>query len=112
MVGLFLLKQIENLSDERVVGAWTRNPYYQAFCGEEHFRWETPCDPSEPVYFRKRIGEEGFEKIFKASVALHGKKALEKDVVIDTTVQEKNITFPTDTRLPSEGDQQVPEAGR
>jgi hypothetical protein len=27
MVGLLLLKQIENLSDERVVEAWTRNPY-------------------------------------------------------------------------------------
>jgi IS5 family transposase len=99
MVGLLLLKQIENLSDERVVEAWTRNPYYQAFCGEEYFRWEAPCDPSELVHFRKRIGENGIEKIFKASVALHGEKALEKEVVIDTTVQEKNITFPTDTKL-------------
>jgi len=39
------------------------------------------------------------EKIFQASVALHGEKAMEKEVVIDTTVQEKNITFPTDTKL-------------
>jgi IS5 family transposase len=99
MVGLLLLKQIENLSDERVVEAWTRNPYYQAFCGMEHFQWDFPCASSELVHFRKRIGEAGMEKIFQASVALHGKKALEKDVVIDTTVQEKNITFPTDTKL-------------
>ena len=99
MVGLLLLKQIENLSDERVVDAWTRNPYYQAFCGMEHFQWKFPCDPSELVHFRKRIGEAGMEKIFQASVALFGKKALEDDVVVDTTVQEKDITFPTDTKL-------------
>ena len=99
MVGLLLLKQIENLSDERVVEAWTRNPYYQAFCGMERFQWKFPCDPSELVHFRKRIGEAGIEKIFQASVALFGKKALEDDVVVDTTVQEKDITFPTDTKL-------------
>ena len=99
MVGLLLLKQTENLSDERVVEAWIQNPYYQAFCGVEHFQWSVPCDPSDLVHFRKRIGEEGMEKIFKASVALHGKAALEREVVIDTTVQEKNITFPTDTKL-------------
>jgi len=99
MVGLLLLKQIENLSDERVVDAWVRNPYYQAFCGMEHFQWSLPCDPSDLVHFRKRIGEAGVEKIFQASVALHEKKSLECEVVIDTTVQEKNITFPTDTKL-------------
>ena len=99
MVGLLLLKQLENLSDERVVEAWVQNPYYQAFCGMEHFQWQFPCDPTELVHFRKRIGESGVEKIFQASVLLHGEQALEREVVIDTTVQEKNITFPTDTKL-------------
>ena len=99
MVGLLLLKQIENLSDERVVDAWVQNPYFQAFCGMEHFQWKFPCSPTDLVHFRKRIGEAGVEKIFQASVSLHGKAALERDVVIDTTVQEKNITFPTDTKL-------------
>lgn len=99
MVGLLLLKQLENLSDERVVEAWVQNPYYQAFCGMEHFQWQFPCAPSELVHFRKRIGESGIEKIFQACVLLHGEQALEREVVIDTTVQEKNITFPTDTKL-------------
>jgi IS5 family transposase len=99
MVGLLLLKQLENLSDERVVEAWVQNPYYQFFCGMKHFQWEFPCDPTDLVYFRKRIGESGVEKIFQASVAIHGKAGLEREVVIDTTVQEKNITFPTDTKL-------------
>ena len=99
MVGLLLLKQIENLSDERVVAAWIQNPYFQAFCGIEHFQWIQPCDPTELVYFRRRIGKAGIEKIFQASIALHGEKSSEREVVIDTTVQEKNITFPTDTKL-------------
>ncbi len=33
------------------------------------------------------------------SVALHGKQAQEATVLIDTTVQEKNITYPTDAKL-------------
>ena len=99
MVGLLLLKQLENLSDERVTEAWVQNPYYQAFCGMEHFQWRFPCEPSDLVHFRKRIGEAGVEKIFQVSVLLHGNHALEREVVIDTTVQEKNITFPTDSKL-------------
>jgi IS5 family transposase len=99
MVGLLLLKQLENLSDERVVEVWVQNPYYQLFFGMERFQWTMPCDPSDLVHFRNRIGEAGVEKIFQASVLLHGKAGLEREVVIDTTVQEKNITFPTDTKL-------------
>ena len=99
MVGLLLLTQLENLSDERVVEAWLQNPYYQAFCGMKNFQWSFPCNPTELVHFRKRIGESGAEKIFQASVLLHGKRALEREIVIDTTVQEKNIAFPTDNKL-------------
>lgn len=62
-------------------------------------RWGLPCDPSELTHFRKRIGTGGAEKILAATIALHGERAKEKEVVVDTTVQEKNITFPTDTKL-------------
>lgn len=99
MVGLLLLKQLENLSDEKVVLQFKRNPYYQAFCGLTEFSQSLPCHSTELVHFRKRIGTEGFEKIFAMSVQLHGKAALEKAVNIDTTVQEKNITYPTDAKL-------------
>jgi IS5 family transposase len=99
MVGLMILKQLENLSDERVIEAWVRNPYYQAFCGETHFQWKFPCDPTELVYFRKRIGEDGTRLIFEVSVGLHGDDAKEREITVDTTVQEKNITFPTDVKL-------------
>lgn len=99
MVGLMILKQFENLSDERVIEAWVQNPYYQAFCGEIHFQWKPPCDHSDFTYFRRRIGEDGAHLIFEVSVGLHGDGAKEREITVDTTVQEKNITFPTDVKL-------------
>jgi IS5 family transposase len=60
-------------------------------------RWGTPCDPSEMTHFRKRIGKEGAERILVSTIDLHGEKAKEKEVVVDTTVQEKNITFGHET---------------
>lgn len=77
-----------------MVKAWIRNPYCQAFCGMKHFQWQFPCASSELVHFRKRIGDSGMEKILQVSVALHGKKALEREVVIDTIAQEKTSLFP------------------
>lgn len=52
MVGLLMLKQLENLSDETVVERWCENPYYQFFCGMATFQWELPCHPTDLVYFR------------------------------------------------------------
>lgn len=99
MTGLLMLKQMYNLSDEELIARWVENPYWQYFCGESQFQWVIPCDPSEMTYFRQRIGEQGGEKIFQVSALMHGRQALEPEVVVDTTVQEKNITFPTDTKL-------------
>ena len=99
MVGLLLLKSLRDLSDESVVIQWKENVYYQAFCGMTEFQKTVPCHATELVHFRKRIGKEGFEKIFQMSIALHGKMAMENVVNIDTTVQEKNITYPTDAKL-------------
>jgi len=99
MVGLLLLKQMFNQGDETVVAAWVQNPYWQYFCGMNEFQWQVPCDPSDLVYFRDRIGEAGMQHIFQVSAQLHGDKGHELEVVVDTTVQEKNITHPTDTKL-------------
>jgi len=99
MVGSLMLKRIYNLSDERLCEAWAMNPYMQYFCGEAKFKHQFPCDPSDFVHFRHRIGEEGVEKIFAYSVLLHGKAAKEKVNLSDTTVGENNTTFPTDAKL-------------
>lgn len=99
LTGLLLLKHIRNLSDESVVEQWQENSYYQYFCGMTSFVTGQPCEPSELVHFRNRIGTAGMELILKESVRLNGKEGKEKDVCVDTTVQEKNITFPTDNKL-------------
>lgn len=99
MVGLLILKQLYDLGDETVMSEWVANPYFQFFCGETVFQWKFPCDPSDLVHFRHRIGEAGVEKILAASILMHGAEVLKEEVSIDTTVQEKNITYPTDTKL-------------
>ena len=100
MVGSMLLKQMYNLGDETFVARWIENPYWQYFCGETFFQYDEPYDPSDFVHFRKRIGEEGAQKILKLSISLFDSSEVnEKEVLIDTTVQEKNITFPTDSKL-------------
>jgi len=99
MVGILLLQQLENLSDENVVLQWKCNPYYQYFCGFDELQVSEPCHSTELVKFRQRIGAEGIKVIFSMSVALYGKEANEKQIIIDTTVQENNITYPTDGKL-------------
>ena len=100
MVGSMLLKQMYNLGDETFVARWIENPYWQYFCGETYFQYDEPYDPSDFVHFRKRIGEEGAQKVLKLSISLFNSKEVhEKEILIDTTVQEKNITFPTDSKL-------------
>lgn len=99
MVGLIILKHIRNISDESVVEQWSENIYYQYFCGENSFVAGAPCEASELVHFRKRIGESGIELILKESIRINGDDSNDSNVNIDTTVQEKNITFPTDAKL-------------
>ena len=100
ILSLILLRRIFDLSDEQVITRWKENPYWQYFSGETYFQHQEPFDPTELIKFRKRIGEAGAEKILKISIHLFEKEEVqEKEVLIDTTVQEKNITFPTDTKL-------------
>jgi IS5 family transposase len=100
MVGLMLLKSLYNLSDENTVARWVENPYYQYFTGEFVFQTTPPIDPADFSKFRRRIGEQGAEKLLKLSIQLNAHECVkETEVMVDTTVQEKNITFPTDVKL-------------
>lgn len=99
MVSLLILKQVRNLSDESVVEQWAENAYYQYFSGQPCFTPKIPCVPTELVEFRKRIGSEGAELIFQQSIKVNGKDAEDDNLSGDTTVQEKNITYPTDDKL-------------
>lgn len=99
LVSLLILKQLRNLSDESVVEQWSENVFYQYFSGEKFYASRPPCVATELVEFRKRIGEKGVELIFKESIRINGKDAQKDILSADTTVQEKNITFPTDDKL-------------
>jgi len=116
MVGLLILKHLRDLSDESVVEQWSENVYYQYFCGEKIFNPKPPCEASELVHFRSRIGKAGLEMMLEESIRIQNiesgkkessnkkgnsskKKRTEKEVVVDTTVHEKNITYPTDDKL-------------
>ena len=99
MVSLLLLKQLEDLSDEQVIRRWVDIPYWQYLSGETHFQWKPPAASSDLTHFRKRIGKKGAERLLKLSIDLFNPKIQKEEVVIDTTVQEKNITYPTDSKL-------------
>ena len=99
MVGLLILKHVRNVSDESIVEQWQENVYYQYFCGEQSIQTCAPSTPTEPVEFRKRIGEEGVELILKESIRVNDDHDDIDKAFIDSTVQEKNITFPTDAKL-------------
>lgn len=99
MVGSLLLKYMYNYGDETLVKEWVMNPYMQYFCGRAHFEHRFPCDPSDFVHFRKRIGVDGMQTIFNYSVSLHGRQTKCSYVLSDTTVQENFTTFPTDAKL-------------
>jgi IS5 family transposase len=103
MVSLLILKHVRNLSDENLVKQWSENIYYQYFSGEQYFQPKPPCVPTELVSFRQRIGEVGVELILKESIRINrpDKDNDENNSVVslDTTVQEKNITYPTDDKL-------------
>lgn len=103
MVSLLILKYVRNLSDENLIEQWAENCYYQYLSGEQTFQPKIPCVPTELVAFRKRIGEAGVELILKESIRINKADDDQPDnntvVSLDTTVQEKNITYPTDDKL-------------
>jgi transposase, IS5 family len=103
-IGLLLLKHIYGLSDEGVCERWVYDPYFQFFTGEEFFQHEFPHERSDLSHWRKRLGDK-LELLLAESLrvahesgALRSKEDLAR-VTVDTTVQPKNISFPTDAKL-------------
>ena len=104
MAGLAILKHTHNLSDEVLCELWIENPYCQYFCGEEFFQRRLPLDRSSMTNWRQRMGEERLQGPLQESLAVATKTGAMNPgdlarVIVDTTVQPKNVIFPTDAKL-------------
>ena len=104
MAGLAILKHTYNLSDEGLCERWVENPYYQYFCGEEFFQHKPPFDRSSLTRWRQRMGEDKLMALLQESLAVATRTGALRPsdlsmVIVDTTVQPKNITFPTEAKL-------------
>ena len=104
MAGLAILKHTFDLSDEELCARWVENPYFQYLCGEEFFCHKLPFDRSSMTRWRQRMGEERIAVLLQESlhVAVSTgamKPADTRRVIVDTTVQPKNVMFPTDAKL-------------
>ncbi len=102
--GLAILKHTFNLSDEELCARWVENPYFQFFCGETFFRHDLPFDRSSMTRWRQRMGEERIISLLQESLSVAVKTGAMRPedtrrVIVDTTVQPKNIMFPTDAKL-------------
>jgi IS5 family transposase len=104
MAGLAILKHTHDLSDEALCDRWLENPYFQLFCGEEFFQHKLPFDSSSLTRWRQRMGEEKLAALVQESLSVATRTGAAKPsdfskVIVDTTVQEKAIAFPTDAEL-------------
>lgn len=104
IVGLLYLQHAFGLSDEQVVAGWLENPYWQVFTGETHLQTEPPIDPSSLSRWRRRLGESGIAALLAQSIeAARRAKVIKPSsvqrVIVDTTVMEKAIAYPTDSAL-------------
>ena len=104
MASLLYLKNSFNLSDEELVARWSENVVWQLFSGMEYYEPRLPCDATQIGRFRSAIGEEGLEQLLKftvlTAVQIKAIKPAELErVIVDTTVQEKAIAHPVDSRL-------------
>jgi IS5 family transposase len=117
MVSLLYLKHAFNESDEGVVERWSETPTWQYFSGMAYYEQRLPCDATALVKFRRALGEAGVEELLaqtiQAAVDLNLIKAQElRRVIVDTTVQEKAIAHPTDSRLLETARTKLVEAAR
>ncbi len=104
MASLLYLKHANKLSDEELVERWSENVVWQHFSGMIFYEPRLPCDATQIGRFRSAIGEAGVEELLKATIdcAVTAKAVRPVEferLIVDTTVQEKAIAHPVDSRL-------------
>lgn len=104
MLSLMYLKHTYDVSDKEFVARWTENVQWQYFSGMDYYKPKFPCDPTQITRFRQQLGETGVEKLLKATIdaAVKMKEIRPSEferVIVDSTVREKVISYPTNNRL-------------
>ena len=104
MIGLQILKYTFDISDEKVLRIWKENAYWQYFTGGKWFSKEIPTDAASMCRWRQKFEEVGCEELLAQTLTAGIKmgaidSSIFKRVNVDSTVQEKNVRFPTDSRL-------------
>ena len=101
LVATSILCRLRQLSDRKVIENIQENRYMQYFCNVPDHRLMTFVNPSTLYRFRKRLGQEG-TLIIEEQVFAHLKRSAVIDadmMLMDTTVLESPIIYPTDVRL-------------
>jgi len=105
MAGLAILKHTYDLSDESAVRALGREPLLPILLPARSSSSTGWCfDRSSLTRWRNRMGEERLPGLLQESLSVATRTMAIKPselsrVIIDTTVQPKNVTFPTDAKL-------------
>lgn len=109
LVGLCILKHMYDLSDEEVVSRLEGDLYFQVFCGTFGVAfsktYKRTLHPTTLCKFRARVGEKGLALIEEAvrNDLIKRKLINTRTQIVDSTVMEKNVRYPTDARNLDEG---------
>ncbi len=100
-LGAYILQQLNNLTDRKIESDIKENVAYQIFCGRTVVsNWKAP-DHTKIETFRSRLTPDTQQKLANL-MAQHAVKigiADPSKIDIDSTVQEANITYPTDAKM-------------
>lgn len=104
MLGISMLQAMYRFSDALAAEEFLENVYWQYFCGYEYMEQDLEMSESSVKRFRDVLGVDGYNEIMKEMIRIGLKigSIKKKDltsIIVDTTVQIKNVKHPHDVHL-------------
>lgn len=69
IVGLAILRQLHDLSEDALFDRWLENPYFQLICGEHQFQHNLPYERSVVSAALRRLGPDKLRTLLRAGLA-------------------------------------------